>query len=160
MKTFHYFLIGVVVLATLNGCTANRKVALVRNSVEAEKFFFNDTASVNFNYFYYGPERKPIALLALDKRYTIESEFWTKADFNGPALQNMPGKPGHTFLLGTEYRGQEIVSPNSETIGMVYSRYYWVTAWFDKENDTKITIPPPELSRSQPDYSRRNRDKP
>jgi hypothetical protein len=148
-------------LLMLSNCVSTRDMAQVRNSAEAERMFFNGQVADKYNYYYYGPENKPIALLALNKNYSIQSQFWHATSLDNSTLQNWVALfENDLFKDESEYRGREIVSPQSQTIGLVLSRYYWVTAWFEDADSSIITIPPPELTQQQPDYNSKFRDRP
>jgi hypothetical protein len=143
----------------ISSCVTTRNMANVRISNEADEQFFNRELVPNFNYFYYGPDHKPIAFLALDKNYSLESQFWHKTEPTDATLKqwaNLFRKS--VFFQGSSFRSWEIVSPESESIGLVLSRHHLVTAWFEDKNRNVITIPPPDLTPMQPDRSQEFRD--
>jgi hypothetical protein len=158
-KLFLLLLLPLMLMS--NNCTSTRNMMQVRNSAEAERLFFNGKVAEKYNYYYYGSERKPIALLALSKQYSVQSKFWHATELTDTLLQNWVALfENDPFKNNSEYLGKEIVSPQSQTIGLVLSRYYWVTAWFEDADSSIITIPPPDLTQQQPDYNKQFRDRP
>lgn len=161
MKNCLLLLLAASLLLLLTGCGTTRDMAKVRSSAEAEQLFFNEGVASQYNYYYYGTGEKPIALLALDKNYILQSQFWHETKMTDAMRQNWADLfTDNVFRSGTEYRGKEIVSPQSVTIGYVLSSYHWVTAWFDTPNSPVITIPPPEKTPQQPDLNKLDRDRP
>ena len=156
MKSLVVLLLATLATLTLGGC-GSRDMAAVNSSTLAEKMFTGGKVSPHFTYYYYGPKSHPTALLALDRDYTIDSEFWTRIDLTDQELQQwLRDFRANTLAPGSAYRGREIVSPHSRVIGYVYSRYYWVTAWFQDPRSNVVVIPPPQPGPLQPSLNRGN----
>ncbi|WP_163337008.1 hypothetical protein [Desulfopila sp. IMCC35008] len=146
----------------LSGC-ADRQFLAVRVNHEVERVFREGTMLPNYTYYYNGPENEPIALLALDKRYQLNSEFWTRCEENDARYPGwikefirLNGDFDDINYVRIDYKGNEILSETNERIGMVYSRYDWIVTWRGEGNE--LIIPPPQPSTSQhPSHMMRRR---
>lgn len=152
MKTAvkHLFIIAISVI--LSGCAPARNMALVNTSAEPYRIFTNPQPEDEYRLYYHGPDDEPIAYLALQPAYRLESDFWFPLKMN-PAMQKRITDQVRTdsFRRGSEFLGTQIVAPqNGETIGFVLSSYHRVTAWFNDQEDKTVIIPPPELAQGQP----------
>lgn len=143
----------VLAMVTLSGC-AGREYLHVRLNHEVENVFRQDGMLPEYAYFYNGPESEPIALLAVDKRYSLASEFWTPmkdgdARYQGwiNLFKRINGDYDDIAYIRIDYRGSEILSETGERIGMAYSRYDWIVSWRGEGN--RLVIPPPQPSPSQ-----------
>lgn len=155
MKTYSSAVLIMILLLVISSCSVSRQMATTRNISNAENLFLSEQPSPDYTFYYYGRIDQPIALLALDKNYSINSEFWTITDINETHRQKWQYHIENSyFRYGSYYKGKEIVSKQSATIGVVLSRYHWITAWFEEGEDTRVIIPPPELSTTQPDRDR------
>lgn len=137
----------------LVGC-ADRQYLQVRMNHDVERIFQQGEMLEDYNYYYNGPKNEPIALLALDKRYQLNSEFWTPFDESDGRFQwwldlfkRLNGDYDDIAYIRIDYRGNEILSENRERIGLVYSRYDWIVTWRGEGNE--LYIPPPRPSSSQ-----------
>lgn len=162
MNTIIRLFIGTALVTLLTGCAySDRYNAKVRLDGDIQQQFFEQEDIAKYNFYYYGREHKPTAILALDKNYTLQSQFWFPKEPTEQQLQDWSRIVSRSTIHPTnEYRGKEILSPKSDRIGMVISRYYWVTAWFNDPESKRITIPPPEPHDWQaiPFYKQNNYD--
>ena len=146
--------LAAALLLIQTGC-AKRDMADINKSMKAEETFTSWPLSEQYEYYYAGRELEPIAFLALHKDYTIESQFWTRI-FPTVKMKEFWRNQFNIKLLSssTEFKGFEITLSSGEHVGMVYSRYYWVTAWPLEPGSNQMVIPPPELSPIQPEKSK------
>ncbi|WP_163335688.1 hypothetical protein [Desulfopila sp. IMCC35008] len=142
-------ILALTLLLSQNGCVS-RNMANINDSMEAEQLFTGWPLPEQYEYYYYGRELSPIAFLALDKNYTLQSDFWTRIF---PTIKMKEFWQGEFTIrnlrLDNEFKGKEILSKDNKRIGMIYTRNYWVTAWFNESETHQIVIPPPEPSPAQ-----------
>lgn len=143
----------LLLIIGVSGC-ADRQYLKVRMNHDVERIFREGTMQPDYAYFYNGPESEPIALLALDKRYQLNSEFWTRCEDNDARYPGwieefirLNGDFDDFNYVRIDYKGNEILSETNERIGMVYSRYDWIVTWRGEGNE--LVIPPPQPSASQ-----------
>jgi hypothetical protein len=148
------FMIIAFTLLLLTGCAGNR----VMYNAEAEGAFFDSRGSDNFSYFVYeGPGSRTVAYLALDKRYTLQTQFWSKTAMNKALWNETYRDMGYKGF--ENYQARSIVATSGEILGYLITRYYYVTAWFVDDTKTTVVVPPPQRSPQQGSpLNRWNRD--
>lgn len=151
----------IILLATLllAGCTG-RDMAHINQSMEAESLFKGWPLPDQYEYYFHGTKLKPIAFLALDKTYSMESEFWTRI-FPTSQMREFWQEEIQRMWLGLDddFRGMEIVASDNQRVGYIYTRYYWVTAWSAESGSKTMIIPPPQPSsnQNQPGFENKGR---
>lgn len=149
MKNCNFLLLGLALILLLSGCVG-RNMAHINDSMEAEQLFTSWPLPDQYEYYYYGRDLGPIAFLALDKSYELQSEFWTRIFPTIKMKEFWQGEFKTRYLTNdNEFKGKEIMSSDNKRIGMMYTRNYWVTAWFNEPETNQIVIPPPEPSPAQ-----------
>lgn len=150
MNRYMLFVITFFTLI-LPGCASTRDMARVVHSVEAEGAFF-DKGTDTYNYYVYdGPGSRSVAYLAVDKKYTLTSEFWYETAMSKTLWQEIyRDRPFmQERMMEDNYRAKAIVSRDSQPIGYMLTRYYLTFAWFPEPGSTTLIVPPPELSGQQ-----------
>lgn len=156
MNRYLLFLLAVATLL-FTGCASNRDMARLMYSTEAEGGFLDGGGVKNYNYYVYnGSGERPVAYLALDKKYTLESQFWYPTGMS-PALWKEYYRSAD-FLREDNYQARVILSSQSEKIGFMITRYYMAFAWLVEPGSSTVVVPPPIISRTQPEYFRWRRD--
>lgn len=143
-----------MVLMTLTaGCGPARDYAPVAMSYQVEREFKSGQLQPEYRYYYNGPSAEPTALLALKKDYVLASEFWHEFKVSAQLtdwVENFPGKFGEIDdieYIQIKYRGMEISGHGGERIGMLYTKYYYVVAWWGEGNRLIVTQPEPSGSQ-------------
>jgi hypothetical protein len=149
MKNRTILILGLVLALLVSGCVS-RNMAKIKDSMEAKQLFTGWPLPDQYEYYFYGRNIGPVAFLALDKNYELQSEFWTRIFPTIKMKEFWQGefKTRH-FINDNEFKGKEILSVDNKRIGMMYTRKYWVTAWFKEPGSKQIIIPPPEPSPAQ-----------
>lgn len=151
MRTLVLCIPAALLLFLQGGCGAPRQMAKVISNIEAEQIFLSPETNGEYTFYAFGPEAEPVALLALDHRYRLESRFWFPLKPTEAIRKDWAALVREkTFRNGSEFRGKKILSPEGETVGFVLSSYHRVTAWFAEPGSPTVTIPPPELAGNQP----------
>lgn len=130
MKVFN-LLACLLALVLLSSC-ASRQTGNILEDHAVTNQFRSGTVLEKYNYFYYGIELEPDVLLAIDKKYTVESKFWTPVKMTDERLQNwivtldrVPPDKGWSRRYGTRYQGAWVLDPQGGKVGMWYSRKDW-----------------------------------
>lgn len=139
--------------ALLGGCGPSRDYARVAMNWEVDHHFKSGRLQPEYRYYFNGPTAEPIALLALKKQYQLNSEFWHEITVSAQ-LQSWVKSFSENFgevddieNVTINYRGLELLDENGQRIGMLYTRYHWVVAWWGEGNE--IIVTPPEPSGGQ-----------
>ena len=154
MKRIINLMIYAVVGLLLTACAAaDRQYARVHRTLEVDRIFHQGKMLPQYRYFYSGPASEPIALLGMDKRYSLNSRFWTEFDDERQLqlwledFRRLTGEWDDLAYVQIDYEGSEILSRENERIGIVYSRYDWIVVWWEENGE--LVIPPPRPSSSQ-----------
>ena len=147
----HKFFI-VIFLIALFGCATPKEYAPITRDFSTEHVFRNGKVLSQYRYFYSGPQAMPDALLALDRRYTLSAKFWTEIDLTEEQLQNwvkqfdrVRGEFDDLARIRISYDGMAILDRSNQRIGIIYSRYDWVVAWF--VDAFTLTVTQPQTTR-------------
>lgn len=147
----YMFVLSLLLALLLSGCASTRDNAKFYYRAEAEGAFLDDGGVKNYNFYVYNGEgERPVAYLALNKKYTLDTRFWYKTAMSSALWREAYNST--EFLKEDDYRARAIISSESETIGYMITRYYQLFAWFPKPGDSTVIIPPPALSPMQPEY--------
>ena len=156
MKRYILFLLAVSVLL-LPGCASNRDSAKLLYTTEAEGSFLDNNGATKYNYYVYnGSGDRPAAYLALDKKYSFDSQFWYPTNMSGTLWKEIYHSTG--FFLEDDYQAKVILSSEGEKIGYMLTRYYMAFAWLAEPGSSVVVVPPPKLSPGQNDYRRWRKD--
>ena len=138
------------VIVDLSGCaaTGNREYLSVRKSREIDMMFEQKVMVPGYNYYYNGIKNEPVALLGLDPDYTISEKFWTPSNdqqqFNWwiDEFRRLTGDWDDLARVQIIYWGYVVLDEQGKQIGVMYSRYDWITAWRGAQPN-EIVIPSP-----------------
>ncbi len=136
-------------LVLLSGCGPAKDYARVTMNWQVDQEFKSGKLQPEYRYYFNGPSGEPTALLALRKEYQLKSEFWHEFKVGGQLkswVENFPGKfceVDDIEYIQIKYRGMEITGKNGERIGMLYTKYYYVVAWWGEGNQIIVTQPEP-----------------
>jgi len=149
-----YVLILFAALALLlPGCATTRDTAKLLYNTDAEGAFLDNGAAANYNFYVYnGSGSRPVAYLALDKKYSFTSKFWYPTNM-GPTFWR---EIYHSteFFREDDYQARVILSSTGDTIGYMLTRHYMVFAWLVEPGSSVVIVPPPQLSPAQPEFRR------
>ncbi len=159
MQKYFLPILTALLLFIITGCASTRDMATIKPSQDAQGAFFQSGNTDDYNFYSYSDGSTPVAYLALDKKYTLQSQFWYSAEMNKAIWTATLKERKDIFGEYDNYRASEIRSSTSEIIGYITTRFYWVTAWFAEPESTVITVPPPERNGMQYDPNRWYKDR-
>ena len=144
-------LLIATLMLLLPGCATTRDTAKFMYRADAEGAFLDNGGAEKYNYYVYnGSGERSAAYLALDKKYSFQSQFWYPTRMNATLWREIYHSTA--FLREDDYQAKVILSSQSETIGYMLTRYYQVFAWLAEPGSSIVVVPPPDLSPLQPDY--------
>jgi len=160
-----FLVFWLLLVAVLSGCAADRQYVQVRRNAEVESIFRSGSLTPGYRYYFTGPDAEPIALMALGSDYHLRSMFWhefsTSFQLNDwiTGFDRIWGQLDDIAFVTIIYRGHEILSRDNRRIGMIYSKYDWVVAWWgDDEHDIYVTQPEPGGNQRAPQHFLRWRE--
>jgi hypothetical protein len=151
----------LVLIAVISGCTVNRQYVEVRRNFAVQKIFRAGEILPGYRYYYSGQDVEPLALLALDRRYELKSRFWH--EFNSAEqlqqwmkeFRRSSGSFDDIEYVTVDYKGLEILSEDKQQIGVIYTRYDWIVAWYGEGAEIYVSRPEPAGHQRSPRLFRR-----
>jgi len=146
---------AIVVTASLLifGCGANTSrnsddFGSMRVNNEITRLYESYTIQPDHEYYYFGRESQPDAILAVQKGYSVQSKYWKPVQLTSEQLENWViwGKRAQddkcaSRRYGRGYQGADIFDPDGKIIGNWYSKRDWGVFTFPGDN-TIIPYPP------------------
>lgn len=142
-------IVFLALLTVLGGCGPARDYARLSMNYQVEQEFQRGQLLPGYRYYFNGPTGEPTALLALKREYQLSSDLWHEFKVNAQLTSWMKtfaenfGKVDDIEYVTINYRGFEIRGEGGERIGMLYTKYYWVVAWWVDGNRLIVTQPEP-----------------
>ncbi len=134
----------------------------IRENHEVTRMFRSYEIVQNYNYYYYGVYLEPDTIMGIDKKYTVQSQFWKPLALTSEQLKTWVreldrSRDDTNFArryMG-RYQGAYILDPERAVIGIWYSKLDWGVFDFPGEN---LIIPYPPSLRPGADGIRFRRD--
>ncbi len=128
--------------AVISGCASN--YGRFARSPEVAAAIEGGQASPEYNYYFFGRERMPYALIGIDKTYQVASKLWIPFTPSNAKLQRMA-----TFIYDyydERAYGANILDPSGQPVGVWYSKISTVHAKIDNENKrVSVVFKDPEM---------------
>lgn len=146
------FLLTSLVLA---GCAPCTYCGRITPSVDVARQVRLGEMNPDYNYYvYWNGGFAPIAILGLDKRYSLQSSFWKPAhptadEWKKWSNEYMTNRGFFDDFYGVNmfYKGYKVLSPAAEEVGLYYSGLEWMT--FKFLDNGVVEVYPPRPSTQQ-----------
>jgi len=162
MNRFSLVPLGAL-LILLSGCAANQNRTVIDENHKVTSIFRSGEVNQQYNYFYYGTELEPDAILGIDKTYKVETKLWTPIDLTDKQLKiwirdldRVPGDDTFASRYMGRYQGAYVLNPGGKVVGMWYSKVDWGV--FEFPQDHTIVPFAPSLRPGSSMHPLRNRD--
>lgn len=126
---------------------SSRNLGSIKESRDVTDMYGTYTIDPELNYFYYGRELQPDAILGVKKNYTIRSKFWHQVALTEEQLKEWvvwgnrdAGERCTSRRYNGRYQGAYILDPEENVVGNWYSKRDWGIFEFPGEN---IVVPHP-----------------
>ena len=129
--------ISVIVMIVISGCFEN--YGRLRRSTEVQKMFENGQLPSEYNYHFYGLRSHPHAVMGLEPGWTLRSKIWRKVELSTEEFRYMTKWVWED--LGYYKYGAEILDPEFEKIGIIYTSSFMVAVKVDKDTKTVELMP-------------------
>ncbi len=154
MSRYAIFLLFLSSLIS-GGCTPYTQRARITQSVDVTRQIRLGEMNPDYNYYlYWNGGFAPTAILGLDKRYSIQSNFWKAANPTEQEWkkwsQEYTSTRGHFddyYGVNMFYKGYKVLAPGSAEVGLYYSGLEQITFKFH-DNDV-VEVYPPHPSSQQ-----------
>ena len=112
-----FFGLAIICVLTITAC--NQDFGRLRSSSEVTLKFKQYQVDENLNYYFFGWQGDPTAIIGLQKDITLESDQWQRIDFNEISLQTLVDRVGGRSSVNRN--GAFIVDPQGNQIGVWFA---------------------------------------
>ncbi len=95
----------------------------------------------NHTYYYIGPDAEPVAIMAIDNKYSLAPSLWKKADITPAQLSTWNMRIDNEYRIKNRYKGAIILDENGNRLGVWYSHLDWTTIKRGEGNTVIIFTP-------------------
>jgi hypothetical protein len=136
--------IGVIFTIFMSGCLEN--YGRIKRSTEVQTMFETGQLPAEYNYHFFGHRNHPQAVMGLEPGWTLRSKMWRKVELSTEEFKYMTKWVWED--LGYYKYGANILDPEFEKIGIIYTSTQHVPVKVDK--DTKTVEVMPQFTISDP----------
>lgn len=164
MKKLLLVLLYISILGLLTNCAGFANYGTVKRDVSVTEKFKSSEIDPRYNYFYFGKEERPFSIMGIDRSYTVESKFWYPIELTKEQLQRwiIAFEAKQIYQTGSgaakaTYRGSEILNPQGEPAGVIYSMLHWIVITFP--GDSVVVPYPPSYPPGDDPSTKDKRDR-
>ena len=129
--------ISVIVMIVILGCFEN--YGRLQRSTEVQTMFETGQLPSEFNYHFYGNRSHPYAVMGLEPGWTLRSRIWRKVELSTEEFRYMTKWVWED--LGYYKYGANILDPEFEKIGIIYTSSWMAAVKVDKDTKTVEVMP-------------------
>jgi hypothetical protein len=139
----------VLLIGLVAGCASKQEsrenFGILQPSTEVSKIFESYQVLPNYKYFFTGSETKPLAIMGIDRNYTLVTRLWKEAaDLTPEQLKGWVNQIGG-FRPPFRTYGAHILGPAGQQVGIWYSLYD--DSQVKMLGDKQIEVVPPSYMR-------------
>jgi hypothetical protein len=129
--------ISVFIMIVMSGCLKN--YGKLQRSAEVQKAFETGQLPSEYKYHFYGRRNHPYAVMGLEPDWTLRSRLWRTAELNTEEFKYMTKWVWED--LGYYKYGANILDPEFEKIGIIYTSSWMATVKVDPDTKTVEVMP-------------------
>ena len=119
----------------------------LRLSTSASAAFESARVLPDHHYYYTGSDNNPDAIIAIQRKYTLETRLWKSVEATPKQLKDWVDRLTDLRGYGLKTLGSDILGPNGETIGIWYSKKSDFTTVRLLDDNRVMVYPPTEVDR-------------
>jgi hypothetical protein len=131
--------------ACASGPEARENLGTLKLSREVSQIFENYQVLSNYKYYFTGSQTKPLAIMGIDRKYTLVSRIWKEAADLTPEQLKRWVDQILEFLPPMRTYGAHILGADGQQVGIWYSPYDETTVRMLADN--QIEVVPPSYAR-------------
>ena len=137
------YLIGLgLVLFSLTACLGS--YGRLQRSNDVSKTFERHEVRADHSYYTTGPEARPMAILAVNRAYTLKSSLWRSVDMTPDLLGRLVVAMTDQLGYAPVILGGLISDPDGNQAGLWYSPHSSISIRFEPENTMVVSLPSTE----------------
>ncbi|WP_319548730.1 hypothetical protein [Desulfogranum marinum] len=135
-----HLLLVLVAPACFLGCASAPRGKVVVDSA-VEKLFSSATVIPGHNYYYYGRQQSPVAIIALQQKYQLVSRLWTSLKQPEQQLASLINNTRQQRNSMCTFSGAVIKAPDGTAAGYWYAKWHLTSVRIAEPG--KIEVFPP-----------------
>jgi hypothetical protein len=142
MRPVVLYLVVVGVVATLLGCAPCEECGSLKRQHEITNLFLNNEIIPGYDYYYFGRNQWPSAIMAIEPSYSVRSDFWKPVGLEGEKLSEwLKSTTIWKQSRRARLNGAEILDPNGKRVGIFYSKFDNLITKFEANNVIQVYPP-------------------
>ena len=138
---YHIYAVGLIILIGLTGCAGNYG-SFMRDEQVAQAFKTNQLPT-QYKYFYNAHHNLTYAILGIDPKYKLESQFWREVEPNTEEFKQIWSRVWEDYNRYTY--GANLIDPAGNTVGVWYSAVNTASLRFYEDNEVEVLLHSPFL---------------
>ncbi len=130
----------ILIILVLTACTTPEKGGYLAKNNEVNRFFLDHDIYPDHQYYYSGPDYRPMAIIAIHKDYTLASSLWKSVDATPEMIKTWVNNMTSNSPFTPGIWGKKIMGPNNIYIGVWFSPFDFASIQLD-ENVARVTTP-------------------
>ena len=135
------YAVALIILIDLSGCAGN--YGSFKRDEQVLQAFENNQLSTDFQYYYNGHHNLTYAILGIDPRYRLESQFWRKVEPNTEEFRELRSRIWEDYQRYTY--GANLLDPAGNKVGVWFSSIYVASIKFYEDNHIEVMLNTPFL---------------
>jgi hypothetical protein len=129
--------LSALIMIVMSGCFKN--YGRLNRSSEIQNAFESNQVPSDYRYFFYGSRNWPYAVMGLGPDYNLHSRMWRSVEPDTTEFKHM------TRFVWADYGyypyGANILDPEGQKIGIIYTSSWMAAVKVDKDNKTVEVMP-------------------
>ncbi len=139
----------ILIILVLAACSASEKGGYLAIDNNVNRFFLTHDVYPNHQYYYSGPDYRPIAIIAIHNDYTLSSTLWKSVDATPEIVKTWLNNMTNNSPFTPSIWGKKIIGPNGSYIGVWFSPFDYAS--INRSGDiVRVTTPNQNELRHRP----------
>ena len=135
------YLVSIMIITVLAGCSGT--YGSFKRDKQVFEAFENNQLSEDYKYFHKGVNNTTYAILGIDSKYRLESQFWREVEPNTEEFRKLTSGIWQDFHFYTY--GANLFDPTGNKAGVWFSSIYVVSIKFYEDNKIEVFLDTPYL---------------
>ena len=140
-STLSFMLILIAALFMLAGCSST--YGSYKRDAAIYQDFQSDQVNSNYDYYYNGVGNQVYAIVGIEPKYQIHSEFWREVKPDTAEFKKLTNRIWSDYWY--EPYGADLLNPSGSKIGIVFTSINEVTVKFLADNQIDVLLGTPYL---------------
>ena len=148
MAIYFFRVVGFLLALSTVGCAATGNYGSTARNGKVDRIFRAGAMPEEYQYFYYGWEQEPTAILGLSKQYTLRAKYWHEIDVTEQQVKKWRkyfiqsiGWYNNKSEISYKFEGYTLKDPQGKEVGILYSLNDWTVLQFPEKDVIVVYAP-------------------